>query len=995
MVRKRRNHDPESSVDTKRPRRVYTNTDAALADIFENLSNEAAAPRLEATKELLETVQSAQWSSPELIEKILRRLVRGLCSSRKSARLGFFPALIEVIRTVYGDPNAVPDTFSPSLGDLLSFIESNTRTDASASGQERRDHIFGRLYSSAALINSSVLLEGDLSSSLWDDLLNVVGGLAKEHPWVREECGSMLCKALRLLSKQEAPQASRHARAIVDALSKFKLQRTPEGVAIWLTFTSQFPDLDLPAKVWHKDDPLSKKERKELAAIMREDFSKASGPEASDGTNKSGSWKSQSNFAWSVLIHHQISRLENKTEAAALLEEFSRFWIDVVDNNLFSAKASAERKAWGLQILSQAIRTCPAWALFELLSPNILRSIQNQRSSPDSNLHGLALEPLKELIKRVKKTPDQGASIAMFLLSQSKSMDFDQATKSRTIETILSETDEEKLVDFVQFAKDIINRPTSQDEDEAADDRRAMADALLTMVKGQVKSGSEKETGGRNASPPWVSPLLRLMVELSYVKKRKSASKKDRSKPSISSVSREMFRSKLNLILGTLLASKDTSLWDCAYTAASYLQEDAQSGSTELVAEYDEKISEILESTFESLDEIHAKKMESDDSLRFTYGGLELLQSFTVLQIYNGEPEAVSVAEDLIECSKDLTGDDSEGNAIGAILEILISFASKRSTLMRKIAEQVFSAFTSRMDRTTLGYLTDILGKEESEAGQSELYEAEDDAEASSSEDEEDKEDSDTEESMDSDVEMVDGVDNEQNEFDAELSAVLRISNAQIVGPEDLSSSDEDEEEEDFDDEQMMALDDKISEVFKKRMGQTNKEKKKAKTEARDNMVQLKNRILDLLTILVKKEFGKEFVSGIILPLLTLVRTASTPQLSKRAFDLLKQYFDLGRGKEMPQVTDLSGWLSLLASIHEEAMRTKADNHGRSCSSASLFVVRVLVAQDRKHFDAAGEVYLHTKKLWFADPKSKLTQSFFSDWVGWMGSMRKEKSASH
>ena len=75
----------------KRPREA-PNINTGLIEIYEDLASENGEVRLKAALRLLST----KYSDTEL-DKILNRLFRGLCSSRKAARLGFSIALTEFL----------------------------------------------------------------------------------------------------------------------------------------------------------------------------------------------------------------------------------------------------------------------------------------------------------------------------------------------------------------------------------------------------------------------------------------------------------------------------------------------------------------------------------------------------------------------------------------------------------------------------------------------------------------------------------------------------------------------------------------------------------------------------------------------------------------------------------------------------------------------------------------------------------------------------------
>lgn len=87
----------------------------------------------------------------------------------------------------------------------------------------------------------------------------------------------------------------------------------------------------------------------------------------------------------------------------------------------------------------------------------------------------------------------------------------------------------------------------------------------------------------------------------------------------------------------------------------------------------------------------------------------------TVLQVYNGDADAVSMLDELEFCytkftsAKKKDNDDEEAaDASDALVEILLSFASKQSQLFRRMSEQVFGAFADKVTTNGLDSLVSV-----------------------------------------------------------------------------------------------------------------------------------------------------------------------------------------------------------------------------------------------------------------------------------------------
>lgn len=166
----------------------------------------------------------------------------------------------------------------------------------------------------------------------WNKLLDHIYEMARDVPWLREECGMVLIEAAKSLRGESRYQEC--AREMINRLNAFKLISTPEGVAIWLTVGADYEKV-LPEGVWHSKDPLSKKERLRLAKILKENYQGAQADGAIDPL-KTAAASPNPTFAWNLVLAEILRR-----DAAARSNgedsskaEFPQFWIDIVDSRL-------------------------------------------------------------------------------------------------------------------------------------------------------------------------------------------------------------------------------------------------------------------------------------------------------------------------------------------------------------------------------------------------------------------------------------------------------------------------------------------------------------------------------------------------------------------------------------------------------------------------------------------------------------------------------------
>jgi DNA polymerase phi len=398
--------------------------------------------------------------------------------------------------------------------------------------------------------------------------------------------------------------------------------------------------------------------------------------------------------------------------------------------------------------------------------------------------------------------------------------------------------------------------------------------------------------------------------------------------------------------------------------------------------------------------------------------GFMLLYSLTLLQVYNGDGDAIMMLDDLDASRKAMAKSKDSAEGSDTFIEIILSFLGNPRTLFRKIGEEAFSIFASEIGSEGLQSLAEILDTEENLEGQKELFNQGDDEEDAKSDDdsEEDSELGSDVEMADSDVEMLndgaedsnddssdssssdsssDSDDEEDDEGDdAELTQFNNLLQMTLGTAKPSTDADSDSDGSDMDDDAMMALDPQLSKIFKQRSQITSK--KKDREDAKQNVVQFKSRVLDLLAIYLEKQYSNPLTLELLLPILRRTRASANKQLAEKSSKMLRSYFDT-RSKHKaplprPDAASIETVWAILKGIHEEAKNGGgAKAHADVCSSASLHVVKVLVGLDRAHYAGVVDVYAETQKAWFADGKSSLQPTLFTQFQNWSMSARRQK----
>ena len=952
----------EGAHPDRKKRVKYTEDDAQLAAIYNDLADEVQAVRIKAASELLKKLSTKAPDFHRRLDSTEGRLIKGLCSGRKAARLGFSIALAEVFRLRFSTEAGDSDI---ALEPPVRRLANLTEVHGNVSGQERRDYLIGRRFACQAILHSDVGLNDKLPAQQWQHLIEYILDLAQQKPWLRRECGYMLYEYMVSASGKQLP--SGRVQDVMEACHSKGFLQSPEGVGIWLTVSDAFPSVKLPKGVWSHKNPLSSSEATNLSKLMLENAVRDD-----DVRNKAGSRQVTPSFAWKVVLSSLYRDDKPK--------HFRHFWEETVVNGMFSTSSTAERRSLGLQVFSLALTTAPDALLPDVMHKNILRCILDQRAENSRSLFDAAKAPLSQMVSRAKSEPALAAVFVCSFLAQ-EMYNVDQATKTKTMESLVQAADEAAL-------KVIIGRicqalDTLRADGAADNQTRMLADLILLMVRQRKDSGATDLQGPLQRQSPtnWLTDVLAYLSEYAY-------------DPRVPQNIRTIYRSRLSSCLNALLDCPLEHSLKAPMFVVTHIERKKKARK-----ELPKETMVIINQASVDMGIAFAKSTKDDAGAR----AFALLLGLSILQVYNQEQDAVAALEDLLACY-DLQSEKRE--SIAMLVEILLSFVSKQSALFRKLAEQVFSAFAADLTVDGMQSLLDILEQKESLSGQQELFADgedghEDDDEGSSSGDDEgiDVEDA-------SDVELVNGKeddgsdsddsegssgdtsDAEEGAEDDDEEAVFDRKLAEALGTQGMNVASDDDGS-DMDDEQMMAIEPHLTTIFKERQKTTSK--KQDKKDAKDNIVNFKNRVLDLLAIFVKSQPHDPLAIDTIVPLTTLVRTTTSKPTAEKAFAVLRQYFETcSKKKSLPDPDNPKVVFSILATLHDEMKLGGSKLHANACSRSSLFLSKVLTSQDPSNYKQIASMYSELQTQWWLDPKSKVQGSVFTEWTSWSIGRRKQ-----
>jgi hypothetical protein len=125
---------PEDGVQAKR-RRPKDGDTVKLSQLYNDLTAESEETRLEAAQQFITKFALENEPQAEELRRAIVRLVRGLCSARKAARLGFFVTLTELLRQNLGQQGSNTEGSKLGVDGLINLFEENTKVEKSASGK--------------------------------------------------------------------------------------------------------------------------------------------------------------------------------------------------------------------------------------------------------------------------------------------------------------------------------------------------------------------------------------------------------------------------------------------------------------------------------------------------------------------------------------------------------------------------------------------------------------------------------------------------------------------------------------------------------------------------------------------------------------------------------------------------------------------------------------------------------------------------------------------
>lgn len=967
---------------------------AIEAPLYECLGSEDADERIQAADVIISKLLGGDGVSESTLDRHLeKRLFRGLASSRKASRLGFSVVLTEILQQLWGDKDLCGEKYRGlTFAFVLNTLMEKTKPVGNIAGQEEKDHYFGQLFGVECFVRAKVLFN-DVTN--WHTILDILIRMAKKKVWLKPQCAWIIVQAVSQMDQEIAEDT-------LQKLDAAGWAKTPDAVAVTVVFTERFPKIKLPSKSWR--DFLSTKYLGELPAILKDSGKQEPSAQEPGQKQKQGSWTAQLHFVWDLILAHYIKLAAAKSSDAS--GQFKQFWSRVVDQGFFSKTASEPQKFTGFMIFQKflEIGLSHPHIVQNIFSQNFTTCLMNQAAKQDRYLHRAATKALKATENAADQNRDLVPLIVQYLLGKHGAYNFDQRTNSKTLDKILQFTKPQHAPEVIKAMRQLV---LVSDGDGAENHVLVYGDYLFRLAsvvssEADSKSTSKASVGGQ---------ALQELAKLAYPKAGDAvAGLSDKTKP--------ILRQRLTSALAKFVKRPE----DFGEFCNAIMLIDSSS------VDMDDELQEELIEALEKLQQLtNPKKTKGDKS--GAYQGLALLYAVAILQLYNEEPDAIEILNDLKQCHEKLFSKQSgdEGDVSALLVEILLAMIARPSSLMRQTAERVFEGFTSLMTEAALTLLTDTLAAKEDAEGLRSLFDtdadmedaeevAESDGDDSGSElgsdvefvdmknaegsgDEEGKEENgDEEESGEEDDDIDDEAEGKLKALDDDLAKLL--NSHRLDKDNDAASSDDDS---DMSDSEMMALDEQLSAAFKSRVKDGSK--KKEDKDAKETVVVFKHRALDLLAIFARKEAASPLVYKVMLPLLQMMRTTKTKDLARKAGNIIADLAKAQKkvkagGKDEPQEAeeeeqqqqqqqqdadgvDLDEQMQLLEEIHDEMTKEGSHAFAKSASNASLLVVTSILGRDAARFQMIWDSYGVLATQWAVKGGFQFS-TVIADWTQWV-----------
>ncbi|KAG2210865.1 hypothetical protein INT47_000019 [Mucor saturninus] len=918
------------------------------------------------TKDIADTEEKLDLLCASDVSYAVRRLLRGLPSSRQGARQGFSLALTELL--------AIVDIISTKL--VLDLLFQYTERTGAMSGDETRDMLFGRLFGLMSVVASGMIAR---ESTTTEDIVRIVEGLhemAKAKSYLAEVCHHVVINILPYLKGTE------HEKEVIEKVKELYFNGPVTNVDqlnLLIGIQQQLEDVDLSEQLanWKSTTILDPANLTHLANILKEI--------PTETQEALADWKPQLHSVWDPLLAVYFKEDQPKGIAS-----FQEFWTVAVDNTMFDKTSSHGRKFWGFQLVEKVLRRLSPDQMPLIFTANFMRSFINNLSSEDRFLNRAARQTAHVIQNVAEENKQVGFALITQLLGKNGHQNFDRITRTKTVENLLTTMDTEGIKSYLEYLAETFVTI----EEKSAESSREWALNQMTLLVTNAKIPKEEQ---------WVTDLVQFLMIHSFFDV-KSADKTasyltglHKPTPALSENTIKFCQERFQAVLVALSKlppmqqasiktkklngiTNDGELW--AYKVFSIYQTLQKNKKLTTHIKPADKTTKATEKAIKIVSELRTKisKMEKAQVHDSVERGFEILFLNIILHTLINETEGVAVLTELTDCyektfaaatpnkkgkkSKKATEEEEEEqlDPIDVIVDILVSFLTNESPVLKNLAEQVFEIFSHKLTKQSLEMLLNILASGEDSKQDEELFGDDDDSE-------------------DDDVEMID-MDNieEESEDEGDVDEELRQKIEEAMKAQGINAVD-DASDEELDDEAMSAFDDKLAEVFKQK-----KILKDDKISMQQNVVHFKNNVMGLIVIYAQKNPTNPLVLSLIVPLLNIIRATPSKSVTNQFVEKVIAFLKNRLAKSAEYPKEQSDYVfEILQAVHDFAKSSTTKELSEMCNQLSLYLRKCILggtdievatpAKTKKALAKFNKIYSESIKLYLTKKSTPLHPS--------------------
>ncbi|KAI8907298.1 DNA polymerase phi-domain-containing protein [Gorgonomyces haynaldii] len=708
-------------------------------EYFLDLTSVKADKRIQAAEDLLAGLPETRNSD---VDYALKRLVRGLSSSKDGARQGFATCLTELLAKYEFD-----------VQEILDLIHASSQKEAS---HDEKQLYFSRIFGYQALVLSGILERAtpDQMHELSNNLIKIFN----TKNYLRQASCSVLIDLCAVPNGDAQYTAEHFLTAFV----------YPEHIWFALKLQGQELDWTKMLKDWKHGKILHHKNMNKLSEIL-----------------VTADYLDMNVHPVFNTIVESIVKAENDKNMT-----LEQFWT-LVDRHFFTA--THERKYLGFQMFLAILPLINPDQIPLVFTRNFLKTLINSLQHKDSYLFKQAQVINQKLLELARERSNVALSLLVQLMGKNGHYNFDAVTKTKTVETIMSSLSPEDIASFVDY---VISSFTESDLEDPDTVRKWCLDQLNLLLKTQSLKKQQE----------WIEKICRLVIAHSFFTvvsqdPKDPVIKVLDPKPSEETTHylRERFFSMLGLLQNLVLPDQEVSGLKNGDSWFYYCLEQMQAFKQSKHLETDFEADEVIAPALKKIQTIrNLIKSTEDKKALAELRSFEALLVYVTLMAHHEADEAADVIQELVECydrlfpvqdkqtKKKRKQEETEEQPLPleVLVDILVSFMAKSSSTLRHLASSAFKTFSPRLTEKSLDLLFEVLTAKDGVQGSAELFEEEDDDEMDEDEEEEEEEEEPVDEELkqkiqealgnDEEEELSDLDDDQMAQFDEKLAEIFK-----------------------------------------------------------------------------------------------------------------------------------------------------------------------------------------------------------------------------